>query len=153
MARPGKHTFPTMAAIRRRTAREIKASAQAAIALKKQTACEMKEGARQAKITGKKLEDRIKKLTAERAAAHADYLPRGPVPDDTPDVSPPQTSGSSALPADWTIPAPRQVRLAAAIADAYYRPDDPKAVTVLRIKKALTIMEHIAKLLDDLYPV
>ena len=158
MAKPGKHTFPSIplpdsrfmpgdaAAARRRTQVEMRAAKRAAAALKKQTAREMKEGTRQAKKNGKKLAALLMKAATERAAEHADYEKTGEVKPLLPIDRPPD-------PADWNAPAPRQVRLAAAIANAYYRPDDSKAVTILRIKRAIVDLSHVMALLDDLYPL
>ena len=148
MAKPGKHAFPTMATIRRRTAREIKAAVLAADTLKKQTAREMKEGARQAKKNGKKFKALLKKAAAERAAEKATYEKTG-------EVSPSTDVGEAMPPLqlDLNAPVPRRVRLQTAIANAYYRPDNPTAVTILRIKKALADLGNVADLLDDLYPI
>ena len=173
MAKPGKHTFPDYdtevealakhlpsakreaaairrrTAIRKRTAREIKASALTAETLRKQTAREMREGARQAKKNGKKFAALLKKAAAERADTRADTdaeIARASPALLAGDVWPDE--GVNPI-----IPAPRQVRLAAAIANAYYRPDDPTAVTVLRIKRAIVDLNHVMTLLDDLYPI
>jgi hypothetical protein len=114
-------------------------------AIQKQTRLEMAEGRRAAKKSGKELKDRIKKMTAERAETKRVLKQNGAKEDLAPflpreDVDP-------------NVTLPRQVRMQTAIANAYYRPDDPTAGTILRIKKALADLGNVADLLDDLYPI
>ena len=114
-------------------------------AIQKQTRLEMAEGRRAAKKSGKELKDRIKKMTAERAETKRVLKQNGAKEVIEPFHKPAEV--------DPNVVLPRQVRLQAAIADAYYRPDAPKAVTILRIKVAIVRLQEIIDLFDDLYPI
>jgi hypothetical protein len=165
MAKPGRHTFPDFrlpGMIRKRTAREIKASALAAETLKKQTAREMREGARNSKRVAVLERKRIRlqrqmEIAFKRDMKRAGFEDPQAYRDSLELKANGAKMGRQSFPppevVDPNVELPRRVRIEAAIADAYYRHGDPKSVTVLRIKRAIEALQTTLRLLDNLYPV
>jgi len=139
--------------LQKRTRAEIKKGARAADMLRKQTALEMKEGARNSKRIAKRDRDDLRAAKKAGFASVYDHQEstrttavlkgHGAKSDRTPFEQP--------VP-DPNVTLPRRVRLASAIAGAYYS-TKPKDRLLLRMVEARKQLLAAAELIEELYDV
>lgn len=140
--------------LQKRTRAEKKAGERAAATLRKQTKREMKEGAHNSKRIAKRARDDLR--AAKKAGFASVYDHQESIRPKTILKSNGAKEDRSAfrapVAADPNVVLPRQVRLASAIASAYYSAE-PKDRLLLRMVEARKQLLAAADLIEELYDV